>query len=75
MRTFHGSPDLLDGRQRITLPDHLSPIDQDGEFTPLSLDHFHLGVGVLLQGRRQTGGELPGPLSDRAFSDGYLIHS
>jgi hypothetical protein len=53
---------------------NLPPTDENGQFALVAIDHLHLCVGVLPQRCRQTGGVLPGLVSDRALSDRYLLH-
>jgi hypothetical protein len=62
------------GKLLTLLPDCLSPIDENRQLALGPVNNVHLGIGLLSQQLRHTGGVLPGALSDRALSDQDLRH-
>ncbi len=74
-RAFNGGDHLTDvGKAILTFLGHDSTVNQDSEFAGTAVNHFHRSSGLLLQGRRQTGGIRASRASNRALSNRYLLH-
>jgi hypothetical protein len=69
-----GSEHLVGVRQGLTLLGYDVTIDRNCEFAVSSIDQLHLRIGLVLQGRRHTGGERAGRGSGRALTDYDVLH-
>jgi hypothetical protein len=58
----------------LALLGHNLAIHQNREFATVAVHQFDLEPRLFAQCVRHTGGMLPGPASDRALPDRYLLH-